>query len=206
MRCVIVGGAEINNYDYINRYLKEDDFGIFCDCGLTHLDKLKIKADLIVGDFDSFKQPEDINTEIIVLPREKDDTDTVYAVKEAIKRGFDDFIIIGALGNRFDHSLGNISILEYLHNINIKAVIIDDYSEIMVVADETIKISDEYSFFSLINIFGKASGIYIKNAKYPLENAEITTEYQYGISNEVIKNKEAEVFVKNGKLLLIKVK
>ncbi len=205
MRCVIVGGAEINNYNFINEYLKEDDFGIFCDCGLKHLDMLKIKANLIIGDFDSFKKP-DTNIETIILPCEKDDTDTFYAIKEALKRGFDDFLIIGALGNRFDHSLGNISILEYLYNNGKNAVIIDDYSELSIISDKPVKISDNYAYFSLINIYGNAKGITIKNAKYPLENAVITTEYQYGISNEVIKGNEAEVFVKNGKLLLIKVK
>lgn len=205
MRCVIVGGAEINNYKHINSYLKEDDFGIFCDSGLRHLNKLSISASLIVGDFDSFEQPH-TNIETIVLPCEKDDTDTFYAVKEAVKRGFDDFIIIGVLGNRFDHSMANISILEFLYNKGKKSVIIDDYSEISVIADKPVKISDDCSYFSLINIYGKAKGITIRNAKYPLENAEITTEYQYGVSNEVVKDMEAEVFVENGKLLLIKVK
>ena len=45
----------------------------------------------------------------------------------------------------------------------------------------------------------------VKNAKYPLENAEITPEYQYGISNETLPGKTAEITVKEGRMLLIKV-
>lgn len=38
-------------------------------------------------------------------------TDTVYAMKEAIKRGFDTFLLIGVVGGRLDHTLGNVSML-----------------------------------------------------------------------------------------------
>ena len=45
----------------------------------------------------------------------------------------------------------------------------------------------------------------IKNAEYELENGQITCEYQYGISNEVLKGKTAEISLSEGRLLLIKV-
>ena len=48
-------------------------------------------------------------------------------------------------------------------------------------------------------------GIRIRDAKYPLENAEIRSEYQFGISNEVLPGKTARVTVQEGKLLLVKV-
>ena len=63
-----------------------------------------------------------------------------------------------------------------------------------------------YDLVSLLNISGLARGIDIENAKYPLKNAEITCEYQYGISNEVVPGKLAKVSLKEGRLLLIKVK
>ncbi len=205
MRCVIIGGAEIQEYGIISEYLKKDDFFIFCDSGLKHCEKLNVKPDLIVGDFDSHQKPE-TDTETIVLPCEKDDTDTVFAVKEALKRGFDNFLIIGVTGQRLDHTLGNISILNMLFSENKKATIADDYSEMEVVSNKTVFVDDSYAYFSLINLFGKADGINIKNAKYPLENAEITSEYQYGISNEVLPGRNAEITVKNGRLLLIKIR
>lgn len=83
-----------------------------------------------------------------MLPCEKDDTDTVFAVKEA--------------------------------------VIVDDYSEMELVSDRPVSIPDSYAFFSLLNISGCAKGITIQGAKYPICNGEITCEYQYGISNEVL--------------------
>ena len=202
-RCVIVGGAGINNYDYIRSRLCADDYIVFCDSGLKHLEALQVKPSLIVGDFDSHDNPH-LDVETIVLPCEKDDTDTVFAVKEAIKRGFDDFLLIGVVGARLDHTLGNVSILLYLDSVGKKGIIIDDYSEMEIVSNEPAYIEESYAFFSLINITGTAKGITIENAKYLLNNAKITCEYQYGVSNEVLSGKTAKVSILDGKLLLIK--
>ncbi len=204
-RCVIVGGADINNYGFIRGKISPDDFVVFCDSGLKHLEPLSVKPGLIVGDFDSHENPH-LDVETIVLPCEKDDTDTVYAVKEAINRGFDNFILIGVVGARLDHTLGNVSILLYLDSLGKKGCIIDDYSEMEIVSDKPVSICDQYAFFSLLNITGCAKGITITGAKYPLTDAEIPCEYQYGVSNEVLQGMEATVSVGYGKLLLIKIR
>lgn len=203
-RCVIISNANINNYSRIKQYLRETDFFIFCDGGLKHREKLEVEPNLIVGDFDSHTNP-NLPVETIVLPCEKDDTDTVYAVKEAINRGYSDFLLIGAIGERFDHSLGNISILVMLETLSITAKIVDDYSEMELVTRHPVYIEESFSYFSLLNITGKANGINILNAKYPLENGTINCDYQYGISNEVLPNKPAKVWVEDGSLLLVKV-
>ena len=203
-RCVVVGGADINNYEYIRGCLREDDYIVFCDSGQKHMDNLGVKPNLIVGDFDSYENP-NLDVETIELPCEKDDTDTVFAVKEAIKRGFDEFVLIGVVGARLDHTLGNVSILMYLDSLSKKGVIIDDYSEMEIVSKEPAFIEDSFAYFSLINVSGKAKGIVVENAKYPIDNAEITCEYQYGISNEVMKGEIAKVSVGDGQLLLVRV-
>ena len=203
-RCVIVGGADIGNYEYVRSLLSGEDFFVFCDSGLKHMDRLGVRPSLIVGDFDSHENPH-LEAETIVLPREKDDTDTVYGVKEALKRGFDTFLLIGVVGGRLDHTLGNVSILLYLDAIGKKGVIVDDYSEMEIVSSSPVSISDRYAYFSLLNVSGRAKGVTIQNAKYPLDNAEITCEYQYGISNEVLPGRTAIVSVRDGRLLLIRV-
>ena len=204
-RCVIVGGADINNYGFIREKLCADDYVIFCDSGLKHLESLQVQPSLIVGDFDSHENPH-LDVETIVLPCEKDDTDTVFAVKEAIKRGFDDFLLIGVIGARLDHTLGNVSILLYLDSLGKKGCILDDYSEMEIVSIEPVSVCDDYSFFSLLNISGCAKGITITGAKYPLVDGEFSCEYQYGVGNEVLPGQVAVVSVKEGKLLLIKIR
>lgn len=205
-RCVIIGGADIRDYERLKQNLRADDFVIYCDSGLKHKTAFSREADLIIGDFDSFDiHAVEEGTERIVLPCEKDDTDTFYAVKEALKRGYRDFLLFGVLGGRMDHSLGNLSILSFLHEKNASGKIFDDYSEIVLIrGGERILIEDCYAFFSLIAYDGPAVGVSIKGAKYPLEKATINGQYQYGISNEVLPLQVAEISLQEGQLLVIK--
>ncbi len=202
-KCIIVGGAQIKDYNKIRKHLSQG-FAIYCDGGLKHEEALSLKPDLIIGDFDSFKNPgRDIET--IVLPCEKDDTDTFFAVKEAINRGFDEFTLIGVTGGRIDHTSGNLSMLLYLYENGKKAEIIDDYSVMKVVGKEPEYITDDFLYFSLNNISGVAKGVNVENAKYPLKNAEIKPSSALCVSNEVIKGEKAKVHINDGTMLLVKI-
>ncbi len=203
-RCVIAGGAEINEYQRIRDLLRDDDFVVCCDSGLNHMKALGREPDLIVGDFDSHENPMS-RTETIVLPREKDDTDTVYAAKECMRRGFEDFLLVGVVGGRLDHTLGNVALLLMLHRNGKNAQIADDHSEMQIVGELPVLIPDRYAYFSLLAVSGTAGRVTIEDAKYPLRDAQIPCDYPYGISNEVLPGRTARVRVGEGELLLIKV-
>ena len=191
-------------YDRTKAALKPDDYVIYCDSGLKHQQALGAEPSLIVGDFDSHANPHSA-VETIVLPCEKDDTDTVFAVKEAIKRGYTDFLLLGAVGERLDHTLANVSILLMLDDRGLNGRIIDDYSEMEIVSRTPKRVDDSFKYYSILNISGTAKGITETGCKYPLENAEIECSYQYGVSNEVNRGEEAVISVVEGRLLLIKV-
>ena len=208
-RCVVIGGAGIRDYDRIRSYLRDDDYVIYCDSGLRHMDGLGRVPSLIVGDFDSHENPH-LDVETITLPVAKDDTDTVYAVREGKKRGFTDFLLVGVFGARMDHTLVNTFILFDLDTCGFRAMAVDDYSEFSVISageDGTpgrALVEDRYPFFSLVNMTGVAQGITIRNAKFEVTDAEITSDYQYATSNEVVPGRTAEIIIKKGRLLLIK--
>ena len=209
-RCVIVSAGEIRDYVRAGSFLREGDFFVFCDGGLSHAEGLGLQPDIIVGDFDSC-EASDLSKyagtaghpEIIKLPREKDDTDTLFAVKLALERGYDDFLFLGAMGARFDHALANVSILLYLDGLGKKAVLADDYSTMQIVGAKPFYINDDCSYFSVMTVAGNVSGVTIKNAKYPLENAELSADFQLGVSNEVLPGKTAEISVANGRVLIV---
>lgn len=209
-RCVIVGAANIKNYASCKTYLADTDFYAYCDGALRHQEQLGAKPNLIVGDFDSFKATEAIAiarkyaSEIITLPRAKDDTDSMYAAKIMLKRGYRQFVLIGLIGERMDHSLANIALLLYLYKHGCQVLLVDDYAEYEIVGRAGCKISDKFAYFSLLTVNGDASQINITGAKFPLTNGCINCAEQYATSNEVLKGQVAEVKVGQGELLLMR--
>lgn len=203
-RCVVVAGGTIGCYGRARSYLRSDDYFVFCDCGLRHEDGLGVKASLIVGDFDSHEVPKDRKEcSVICLPRMKDDTDTMYAIRTCVEKGFDDFLLLGMLGGRADHSLANIYALVYLFKKGMKALLVTDTQEMWIVGSEKSFIEPS-KYFSLISISGVAKGVNIENALYPLEDATIESSWQYAVSNEVLPGRRAEVSVAEGCVLVIR--
>lgn len=203
-RCVIFGAAKIQNYEQIKKNLLPDDFFVFCDGGLVHSKELKIEPDLIVGDFDSFEKP-DTNSETIVLPCEKDDTDSFFAVKEAFGRGFRNFMLAGMTGGRFDHSMVNVSALIWLFERKCSAFVLDDFSKMQIVGKNPVFVNKNCRYFSIIPVCGKVKGLNILGAKYPLKNGKVSPEYIYTTSNEVLPEQTAQVSVKKGFVLLVEI-
>ena len=78
-RCVIIGAVE-TDYPY-EKLIKDTDFVICADKGWLNAKAHGIKPNMIVGDFDSSPKPEDTDTDIVVLPVVKDDTDTFHIAR-----------------------------------------------------------------------------------------------------------------------------
>ena len=200
-RCVIIGGGEVADSKFLTEYITENDFVICCDAGFIHAQKSGVTPHLIVGDFDSADVPE-TNVETIVLPCEKDDTDSFFAAKEGLRRGFTDFLLLGVTGGRLDHTFGAVSILEYLKKQGAFGQIVDKNTKIRVCTDN-ITINKDCRYFSVFSV-GTAQNVTITGAKYNLNNAKIDSHYQYGISNEV-KDGFASVSVGQGTLIIMEI-
>lgn len=70
-------------------------------------------ARLAAGDFDSLNDlPKGIP--IHTFPVEKDDTDTMLAIKYGLKEGYRTFHLYGGTGGRPDHTLANLQALGFL--------------------------------------------------------------------------------------------
>ena len=201
-RCVIIGAVEI---DFpVENYIRDTDFVICADKGWQNAATHGIKPDMIVGDFDSSPQPENIDADITVLPVVKDDTDTYYVARYAVEHGFTDVLLRGVLGGRrFEHTMANIQTLLYLAQNRVNATAIDRYSQIMVVYNGRISLPDMPGrFFSLFSLGDRAKGVSIKGAKYPLDKYTITNFFPIGVSNEFI-GETVDISVENGALLLV---
>ena len=203
MRCVIFSGAEIDGYKFVASYLRSDDFVICADSGLRHAEKLNITPDLVIGDFDSLGRiPEGVK-DVITLPCEKDVTDTYAAAETAVESGATEVVIFGAVGTRLDHTLGNIATLEYLHENNVIARIIDGHNDLRLIKNEKVTVNKENgTFLSVVPLDYELNGVTLSGVKYSLENARILRPRTLTISNEITAE-YAEISVKSGTALVI---
>ena len=82
---------------------REGDLQIAADAGLHLCERLGVRPDIVLGDFDSMDVRQ-APADCIRVPVEKDDTDTMLALREGLRRGCDIFYLYGAISSRLPFS------------------------------------------------------------------------------------------------------
>lgn len=197
--CYIISAGDAGIIE-INK--TENDFIIACDGGLVHCRKNNISPDLVLGDFDSLGYiPADENT--LILPVEKDDTDTAFAVKYAMEKGYDRFVIFGATGGkRADHTYANIAVLSYVSKNGGTAYLDCGDYVITAITDSCIRFNaDMKGDISVFSFNEKAVGVYERGLKYSLTDGILENSDPMAVSNS-FTGKESLVAVKQGTLII----
>jgi thiamine pyrophosphokinase len=178
---------------------------IAADSGYQTAQRAAIIPHIIIGDMDSISAlPDDASgIEIIRANPEKDDTDTMLAVKTACDRGAVDILIAGGTGGRCDHTLSNVFLLEHLGNDGIKCALTDGGNFIRVLKNGTLTLRKRgYRYFSVVAL--EDSVVTVTGCAYPLENATLVRSYPYAVSNEILPGSdEAVVTVVHGAAVVI---
>lgn len=201
-RCVILCAAPVEDYAFLSGAIGAEDYLICADAGMLHAQKISRRPDLLVGDFDSMPYSNFKETEIIRHPPEKDDTDTLLAVREGLRRGFRDFLLLAATGGRLDHGFANFMLLDYIDRSGARGIIRDEKNTMLFVRNSCALLQPERGCkFSVFPWGGEAKGVSIKNAAYTLENFTMSCDYPLGVSNEFVEQ-PAEISVRDGALLL----
>ena len=196
--CAIVSGGEFSPLNEI----ESSDFIICCDKGYEYVSRVGLSPNLVVGDFDSYLGAIPEKIPVVKLPKEKDDTDTMFAIKYAVNHGFKKIFLYCALGNRLDHTIANIQSsiwatpeLEYLK-------IFSQNEEVYFINNSRIRIPKKENYsLSLFSATDKCKNVTIKNVKYTLNNATLTNSFPLGVSNEWID--DAEISVESGILMIV---
>lgn len=203
MRCVIICAAPNADLGFIKSQIKSDDFIICADGGLEYARKLGIKPDLAVGDFDSYKgEIAEITEKKIILDTHKDETDTLCCINEGIKNGCDTFLLLSALGGRFDHSFANLSLLQYITDKNCKGYIKTETETVTMLKKGVYTFENlKGKTFSLFPFACDKAVVSYKNTEYPLLNGDVQSSTAVGISN-VFTDSKSEITIHSGYALL----
>ena len=179
------------------------DYVIAADGGLRHLSKLGLKADLLIGDFDSLAKKPELAMQIITLPVEKDDTDMLAAIRYGLKKGYRLFHLYGGTGGRIDHTLANIQCLSFLAEQGARGVLFDRQFSMSVICDGSLCFDRaSRGYVSAFSLSDQSKGVWERGLKYSLENATLTSGYPLGVSNQFTGEK-SEISVKSGVLLIM---
>ena len=214
MKYLIVSGGYASD-EFVSETIRRGGFEVVmaADSGLDFLYRTGIMPDVIVGDFDSVKSDaldyfrEFEHIEMCMLNPEKDDTDTEFAIREAIRRGASKITIVGGTGTRIDHVLGNICLLGIGLEENVKIVLLDEHNRIrMIDKPLVLKKEEQYGkYISLVPYSDRVTGVTLTGLKYPLTDYTMGGFNSLGISNEIVSD-EASISLSSGQLIVIESK
>lgn len=176
---------------------------IACDYGGMHALRHGIRPDLWVGDFDSCDPGILPDVPRVTAPKEKDDTDTMMALKEAMARGYRRVVITGALGARMDHAFANLQLLIFAEEHGIRCRILDRHHQIFVLKNTGCRLRRKHwRYVSVFAVSDRCEGVTLQGLKYPLRDGVLHSGIPLGVSNE-FSEQNAQISVQNGTLLII---
>lgn len=197
--CWIFGGVPP-----ADRFLEkppENAYIIAADSGYSTVKTMNLTPDLVLGDFDSLAEKPSCG-EIITAPAEKDDTDTMLAVKTALERGFTDISVAGSIGGRLDHTLANIQTLAYIAAHGGFGRLIGENDIVELIGKGTYSYRRRDGMYLSLFSYGSSAVVTVSGAKYCLERHRLKNTFPLGVSNEIIEE-DCRVIVSEGQILVV---
>jgi len=207
VKALIIAASPSNEIAGLPHLAASADLVIAADGGAAVALGLGVQPQVVIGDMDSLA-PDVLavlkknSIELVTFPPRKDETDLELALLEALRRDATDITILGALGGRLDHTLGNVYLLTMpelvgrrvrLVDGNVEAFIIRDKAELRGLAGDTV---------SLIPLTPEVTEIETSGLDYPLRRESLLMGPGRGISN-VMRGKRARVSIGDGILLAV---
>ncbi|MGI6736753.1 MAG: thiamine diphosphokinase [Anaerovoracaceae bacterium] len=140
---------------------------------------------------------------LIRLPAKKDKTDTALCIDYAAGLGFRQILLIGGTGGRADHTVANLQTIAAAARDGISVMLVDSCNVIMALVDDEMLLPARPGWkLSLLSHSDRCTGVCARGVEYPLEDAELTSDFPLGVSNEFTAD-EAYLAVAHGTLLVM---
>jgi thiamine pyrophosphokinase len=207
MRLVILANGVLTNLEAARRLILPDDLVVCADGGSRHARALGITPRLVVGDLDSTDATEQAalaaaNVEIQRHPHDKDQTDLELALRYALDQPAKSIVIVGALGARLDHTLGNVSLLADPRLSDHDCCLDDGVERVVLCRNHVEIIGMPGDLVSLLPWNGRADGVRTEGLRWPLRGETLFPHQSRGISNELL-GRSATVQLESGLLLVV---
>ncbi|HLF14858.1 MAG TPA: thiamine diphosphokinase [Bacteroidota bacterium] len=187
--------------DLVRRTVAGSGLIVCADGGARHALSLGIRPHMILGDLDSLPPAarKSFRRAPIVRDPGQESTDLEKAIRYCIAAGCGSAVVVGALGDRIDHSTGALGCLrKYGRRFPLR--VLDRSGEVRLLARSEKIATRPGEAFSLIPL-GRCRGIILKGAEYPLSGESLEPGVREGISNRATGS-EVAVRHASGALLL----
>jgi len=180
---LIIANGDLPERALVNRLAGEADVIICADGGARHALRQRLRPDVILGDLDSIsllQRRHFQHVRILRIP-DQESTDLEKAIRYCIALKLISVVIVGAIGDRLDHSTGAVGCFrKYGRKIHI--TLFDRAGTLSLLSpDETIPVQ-RGEVFSLIPL-GRCTGVRLDGARYPLAGETLQLGVREGISN-----------------------
>jgi thiamine pyrophosphokinase len=190
VKALVVAGGDVPRALLLEE-MGRADLVVCADSGAKHLDAMGRQPDLLVGDMDSIggellRKLVAAGVETVRAKAAKDETDAQLAVDEAIARGTTELVLLGALGGRIDHALGNLMLLVRAAKRGVKSVVKDEACEITAATGFVEITGHAGDTVSLLPIGPGVTMRYLDGLKYgKKEPLPLPIDATVGVSNEM---------------------
>jgi thiamine pyrophosphokinase len=214
---VVVADGDVPGLDQLGddvRAAARTAFVIAADGGLRKARAIGLEPAVVIGDGDSLGadvlaelRDSGAELEVQVHPVEKDESDTQLALLEAVRRGAERIVVLGALGGiRFDHSLANVLLLA-LPELHERDVALVDATTIVRLLDgegrRVLSISGRAGdLVSLLPLTEHVGGVRTRGLRYALSGETLRQGPARGLSN-VLDGSAATIEIDAGRLAIV---
>ena len=206
-RCIIFANGTLPDPNSARRLIRPDDFILAADGGSRHARTLSLLPSIVIGDLDSISEEErrkrkEEGTELIEYSRDKNETDLELALNYAVEKGFREIVIVAALGDRLDQTLGNLALLANIQLATLNIRLDDGLESASFCRDQAEVRGRRGDLVSLIPWGGDARGVRTEGLRWPLSNETLRAHQTRGISNEMLGD-VAHIQIESGLLLIV---
>lgn len=200
MNTLIVCNGRPPSKSLFDKWHDWSDYVIAADGGTQVVRSLNAEPDAAIGDMDSF-EPDGSESFKVISDSDQETNDLEKALNLAVQEKATHITVLGATGQRVDHTLKNLSVLKQFDSRFEELIFRDDYGDLLLLPKQYSTELPIHTALSLFPLSGAVSGIVTEGLEYPLNNEQIENGVRDGSSNRVISN-PVSITHKEGDLLL----
>jgi thiamine pyrophosphokinase len=183
------------------------EYVLAADGGARHALALGLTPRKVVGDMDTLTKDElerlrGMGAELLLFPAEKDESDTLLALRDAVECGYTNIEIWGALGGRFDHSAANVILLIHPLAAKVRVQLFTWNQRIFLPGRGRIIAGSSGDLISFFPMGEDVTGIRTQGLQYQPKDGILKFKYAVGLSN-VMLARECSIAWENGTLLCV---